>query len=188
MHLLAISVWRYHKKKNWFRDLISKSIVYFTGYEYTHVGIYLAGRHYDSNIWEGRDGKLRTGIRLVTGWPEDGPDFCMVPQGKIDEAMLLRVHDQLHRYHIGGRPYNVFKLIVLAFVWPTRWIWRKLGWVPFNSEVFGEVCSGFVDEVFRASHWDLFPEEYEGYTVPGQFTKIEGWKRVETKDVFPGRT
>lgn len=186
---VAIPVWKYHKKENWFRDLVSRAIVYFTGYEYTHVGVFFLDHLYESTMWQDEKGKLKSGIRVTKGWPvgEWRPDFCMVPwRQKVGPEEVAKIGNVLEQYVTAGRPYNVFKLIALSIVWPTRWLWKKLGWVPFDYEVFGEVCSGFVDEVMKKARWDLFPDEWEGYTVPGQFTKIHGWQRVATGEVWPG--
>lgn len=181
---LAIPVWRYRRKKNKFRDFVSRSIVYFTGYPYTHVGLYLNGKVYDSTVWK-EDGKTVSGIRETDGWPEDTPDFCMVPVSKEPPQLVLEsIQRMLGLYVDIARPYNFFKLVVLTIVWPTRWVWRKIGWVPFDHEVYGELCSGFVDEVMRRAGWDLFPREHEGYTVPGQFTEIKGWAAVPTDAVL----
>lgn len=177
--MLSIPVWRYHKQDNWFRDLVSRSIVYFTGYKYVHVGIYFYGKLYESTVWTDENGKLRSGIRItVQGDPSvTPPSFCMVPwRLELTEDRMKRIEKILNEYVEESRPYNVFKLVVLALVWPTRWFWKKIKWVPFNHDVFGEVCSGFVDEVMYKARWDLFPEEWEGYTVPGQFVYMPGWR------------
>lgn len=182
---LAIPVWRYHRLDNKFRDFVARSIVYFTGYPYTHVGLFLNGKLYDSTLWE-EDGKLVSGVRVTVGWPEEKPDFCMVPVHMEPTQLTLEsIQRVLNLYVNYARPYNFLKLVALALVWPTRWVWRKLGWVPFDHEIYGEVCSGFVDEVIRRAGWDLFPNEHEGYTVPGQFIRIRGWSSVPTEDVYP---
>lgn len=177
--MLAIPVWRYEKHPNWFRDLVSRCIVYFTGSQYTHVGIYYMGKLYESTMWRDDAGKLRSGIRVTEiGDPNVSPPaFCMVPW-RIDLTpdRLRKIGVVLERYVAASRPYNVFKLVVLAFVWPTRWFWKMIRWVPFHNEVFGTVCSTFVDRVMFEARWDLFPDEWESYTVPGQFVNIAGWR------------
>lgn len=174
--MLEIPVWKYHKSGDWFRDLLPRCIVYFTGYEHVHVGIFFQGRLYESTVWRNRQGKLRTGIRVRPRGAVK-PDLCMVPwRLELTDERMRKVGEVLNQYVESDRPYNVLKLVVLAFVWPTRWFWKKIRWVPFNHEVFGEVCSGFVDEVMFKARWDLFPEEWEGYTVPGQFLYMPGWR------------
>lgn len=178
--MLAIPVWGYEKHPHWFRDLVSRCIVYFTGYPYTHVGIHFMGNLYESTMWTDEKGRLRSGIRVTKIGDPDvrPPDFCMVPwRVELAKERMDRIRDALDRHVDGGRPYNVFKLVVLAVVWPTRWFWKRIRWVPFHHEVFGTVCSTFVDRVMFEARWDLFPEEWESYTVPGQFVNIAGWRR-----------
>lgn len=174
MPILKILVWRYHKQDDWYRDLVARAIVYFTGYEYTHVAVQLLSNAYDSTMWRDEDGKLRSGIRMTTHVPyHPMPDFALIPRSEIIPTDIIPdMGEVLKRYLKADRPYNIFKLLVLSVVWPTRWFWKKIGWVPFDHEVFGEVCSGFVDEVFFKSKWDLFLNEREGYTVPGQFVEL----------------
>jgi len=177
--MLAIPVWRYHKQADWFWDSVSRAIVYFTGMEYVHVGIYYMNRLYESTVWRNSAGKLRTGIRVTEKGDKrvTPPDLCMVPWSfELTKERMDRIGCVLSQYVESDRSYNILKLLVLAIVWPTRWIWKKLKWVPFNHEVFGEVCSGFVDEVMLKSQWDLFPDAWEGYTVPGKFVNIPGWR------------
>ena len=177
--MLAIPVWRYHKQNDWFRDLVARCIVYFTGFDATHVGLYFQGKLYESTIWRNAAGKLRTGIRItekrdLSIYP---PDLCLVPwRLEITQERIDRIAATLEQYVAADRPYNIFKLVILSVVWPTRWVWKRIKWVPFDRDAFGEVCSGFVDEVMMKSRWDLFPDEWEGYSVPGQFLSIPGWR------------
>lgn len=186
--MFAIPVWRYEKGPNRFVNILGKCITYFTGYPYTHVGIIYFGKLYESTIWL-EDGKLRSGIR-VRGLDDPSivpPAFCMVPwRTELTPTMLYKIGDVLDRYIRFSRPYNVFKLIVLSFVWPTRWFWKAIKWVPFHHEVFGTVCSTFVDRVMHSARWDLFPDEWESYTVPGQFATIAGWRAERCMGVGGG--
>jgi len=185
MPIVKILLWKYHKHDDWFRDLVARAIVYFTGYDYTHVAVQLLANTYDSTVWRDKKGKLRSGIRVTSGLPDDPlPYIALVPRSEIIPTDIIpRMGDTIRCYLKADRPYNIFKLLVLAVVWPTRWFWKKINWVPFDHEVFGEVCSVFIDEVFYKSRWDLFPEDREGYTVPGQFLRLlnRDW---EMEDIY----
>lgn len=174
--MISIPVWAYSKRDNFFHDILGKAIVYFTGYPYTHVGIYYGGKLYESTVWVDEKKRLRSGIRVTTmGDPSvSPPTFCMVPL-VMPVHFLKRVGEELARFEAANKPYNVFKLFALAIVWPTRWFWKKIRWVPFRDDIFGSVCSTFVDTVMYRARWDLFPDEWESYTVPGQFASIPGW-------------
>lgn len=175
--MISIPVWSYRKNDNIFLDLLGKAIVYFTGYPYTHVGIYYGGNLYESTMWLDDDKKIRSGIRVTKmGDPKvSPPSFCMVPIS-MPHSLMVRVGEVLKSYVEENRPYNVLKLFALALVWPTRWFWKKIRWVPFHEDVFGCVCSTFVDRVMYKAKWDLFPDDWESYTVPGQFATMPGWR------------
>jgi len=175
--MLSIPVWRYEKRDNFFMDLLGKAIVYFTGYEYTHVGIYYGDKLYESTMWIDEKKRLRSGIRVtLMGDPQvRPPSFCMVPM-TCPVYRMKRIGEVLEKYVAEGKPYNVLKLFILAIVWPTRAFWKAIRWVPFRDEIFGSVCSTFVDKVMYEARWDLFPDEWESYTVPGQFVNLPMWK------------
>jgi len=170
----SILLWKYHEGSNIIFNIVGKSIVFFTNMPYTHTAVCIRGKTYESSVWQ-EDGKWRTGIRKSNR--QIGADEVMVPDKPFSTEQLDTLERVANSYTELNKPYNIFKLLILALVWPTRWLWKKLHWVPFNHEVLGEVCSGFVDEVFKRSGIDLFPLDYEGYTVPGQFTNIVGWHK-----------
>lgn len=175
---VAIAVWNYKEQDTKFRTFLAKAIMYFSGFPYTHAGIVVNGTTYDMTRWtDVITGAKKSGVRVSWGYPEgDAPDYLVYPP---DEDMTADRLTGLDRACIDsvkvGYKYNVLKLLVLAIVWPTRWFWKKIGWVPFNAEFMGEVCSVYVDEIFKTVHWDIFPKEHEGYTVPGQFMHIPNW-------------
>jgi hypothetical protein len=153
-------------------DLVSKAIMYFTNSPYTHVAVYVGGWTFDSTIWNGGKWwqlwKWRSGIRKTWG-TLGGASRVRVPKKpltQMDAGRLLIMADAMESYHF---PYNIPKLLILALVYPTRWFWEKINWVPFQADVFGEVCSEFVDEVFKSAGMDLFPNKTEQDTVPGDF-------------------
>jgi hypothetical protein len=153
--------------------LISKAIEYFTKSPYTHVAIYVNNYTYDDTIWTPK-GKIipRSGIRKTLGLLEDYSTI-LVPKNKITyyESTLMEV--RANKDITQRIPYSIIKLLVLAIVYPTRWFWTKIKWVPFQASFFGEVCSTFVDEIYTAAKRDLFPGRSIEATVPGDFVKCD---------------
>lgn len=171
---VKILLWEYTTGEKKLYNVVGKCIVYFTDSPYTHVALYVGGYTYDTTIWF-EEGKPKTGIRKVRGQLKG--TVVMVPNVPFSPAQAERLRGVADSYARKNKPYNIVKLLALAVVWNTRWFWKKIRWVPFNHTVFGEVCSGFVDEVFKKAGIDLFPSEYEGYTVPGQFIELRGWHK-----------
>ena len=62
--------------------------------------------------------------------------------------------------------YNFFRLVMMLVIYPTRWFWKAIGWVPFSKKIYGEFCSSFVDEVLWQVGIDVLPDEFHGYTAP----------------------
>lgn len=173
--MVRILLWKYHKKKPWYRNLVSKAIVFFTGYPYTHVAIQVDGDVYESTVWKDRvtgvwvNGARRTAWLDYPDLDEAMPDeaLCFVSEVNYDQKQrIIRVlEDTLDR----KLKYNFLRLLALAFVYPTRWFWNLINWVPFKAEVFGEVCSTYVDEALKWAGIDLFKYQDEEYTAPGDY-------------------
>jgi hypothetical protein len=91
---------------------------------------------------------------------------------------LTRIYEYVENAFIEKRRYNTPKLVAMAVIYNTRFIWRLLGWVPFSAAVFGSVCSVFVDRAFLAADIDLLPGEREGYTAPCDLAWSNKLRRV----------
>jgi|WetSurMetagenome_2_1015567.scaffolds.fasta_scaffold125165_1 hypothetical protein len=154
-------------------DLVGRAIEFFTGSPYTHTAIFLNGCTYDATVWT-PEGKWwpRSGIRKTVG-TLSGYSTVMVPKVPIthDEMVAMTaVADEAIKNRI---PYNIFKLLVLAIVYPTRKFWTWIKWVPFQEISYGEVCSEFVDDEYGSCGRDLFPDRSDEATVPGDFLKCD---------------
>jgi hypothetical protein len=77
------------------------------------------------------------------------------------------------------RPYNIFKLLVLAFVIPNRKFFERLRWIPFDGADLGDVCSSATDRAKKAAGIDLLVDRMEGYTAPGDFCDSPLLEQVE---------
>ena len=134
---------------------IGRLIQFFTGSRWTHVAIEIEGFVWESAI-EGAQVSEKSGYQI-----------SKVPVRPLTDRELHDIWYYCARAVRHGWPYNFCKIVALAVVYPTRWVWRRLGWVPFDRDVYGETCSGFVDEAFKVAGIDLLPLEHEGYTSPG---------------------
>lgn len=173
-----IILWPYKKSKKKLHDFVKKCICFFTNSDYTHVAVYLDGKTYESTVMNNQHGVL-----YHYGLPgERTPEYVYLAfKEKFKNSNALKY--VMHRKAVQKQPYNFFKLIVLAFVYPTRKFWNWIKWVPFDKECFGSVCSEFVDESFKEIGIDLLPSKHEGYTSPGDFLKSELLMPVEKKDI-----
>jgi hypothetical protein len=139
-------------------DLVGKCIRYFTESEWAHVAVFADGFTFE---------EAAKGAEM-TLHQKESEKVLICPVEGIQEAKIADWCEDQVTAHLR---YNVFLLIALAFVYPLRWFFDKLNWVPFRAQLFGEVCSTFVDQAFKAAGIDLFPERGEDATVPGDFIK-----------------
>lgn len=168
MEDLLIVLWQYHKSRKWYKTIISKLICFFTNSKYTHVSIYFEGYTYESTVMNNQNGALKT-MGLASS------DVRSFKYLKFRIPLNMKQHDNLrivlNNSIVEAKPYNFLKLFILAIVYPTRKFWNWLGWVPFQAECFGSVCSVYVDQIFKDMGIDLLPNKNEEYTAPGDFIK-----------------
>lgn len=170
MKTVNILLWKYKPQKLWYRNIVGKCITFFTGYNVTHAAIgFSDGTKYESTVWKVDKCKYRGGAKKSTvGTSHD----IMIP------VRVTEVQENIMIVYLQGTvnkemPYNFFKLVILAIVYPTRWFWNLIKWVPFDAELFGKVCSVYVDGAFKRAGKDLIKHEFEGFTVPGDFLQLE---------------
>jgi len=170
------------KNSKGFWGIVSKLIHFFTGSWITHVTLYLNGYTYESTVYK-KDKKIKSGVVITkgVGWHNDGylePTFTLT-KNQIS-VMVKKAEEMEEEKH----PYNFFRFIVFPILLITRWFWRVIQWVPFNKEVHGEVCSTFIDELYKEAWVDLFDNDLEQYTTPADFLQLAyenepKFKRVE---------
>jgi len=162
------SVFLWSKSESGF-DIVTKAIQYFTGSPYTHVAIYLRGSTYDCTVWKPAGRILSvSGVRETTG-VIDGWQVELKPTTTLTSSQTDKILSYCKAMIDARRPYNVFKLLAFILIYPTRWFWTKIKWVPFQAELFGEVCSTFVDQAYEAGGINLFPDIIDEAAVPGDF-------------------
>lgn len=162
-----IELYAFHKTGRFFRDLVGKAICFFTGTSFTHVALYFLGAMWESTVWkEGR--KTVNGVRMTVGYRKGDVELYFVTP--LDEVQKQRLNLWLTSQVRERTPYNSMKFLVLAIVYPTRWLWKWLKWVPFQADFYGEVCSEFVDHAFKeGAGIDLLPGKLEDYSIPASF-------------------
>ncbi len=160
------------------KDWVSKAITYITKSPYAHTAIYIDGFTFDSSVWLLPNSKpwmiwrYRSGVRITIGilpTPDLVLDFVTPFRPTAWVAGLAKAVEM-----INGRAWYNFALLVMdAFLYPTRWIWnwiyKKTAWAPFRGPSTN--CSYAVDVIVKAMGVDLWPEQPESLTVPGDYVK-----------------
>jgi len=153
----VILLWKYHRSPKFWDDLFMRAICYFTRSEYVHAEVFVNGCTYGMHD-------------TIKRWPHQRPSDEVWAMDLTPEQETA-IYEYCERAYQDQIRYNIPKVVALAVVYPTRWIWRKLGWVPFDAYVHGAVCSELVDEAYKAAGIDLLPNDHEGYTAPVDFTR-----------------
>lgn len=82
------------------------------------------------------------------------------------------------------KPYNIFKLLILAYIYPKKIYWNNRNWLPFDKEFFGEVCSVFVDNVYLDLGIDILPGLRKGITAPVDLLKSKFFNKKYRKCII----
>lgn len=136
------------------KDVIGRLIAYFTESSWGHVAICVGGNTYEET-WPG--------VKKTAG--QNAADLVLIPPALDEEKVLA----YLEKSVTAKLRYNWMRLCAFIFIYPLRWFFSRLGWVPFSVYSFGEVCSSFVDEAVRAGGIDLWPHRGEDSTVPADY-------------------
>ncbi len=161
------------QKPNWeltknIQDRVIKVIQFITSSKYHHVVVYNDGYYWESTVWNvGK--KMYHGVKKSKYKPFHST--VLEPVKDLTSKEVKDLTSYLEGELLKGVPYNFFKLISLALIYPTRWFWKLIGWVPFSNTIFGEVCSTFIDEAFYKIGRDILPDAFHGYTAPVDFLR-----------------
>jgi len=168
----VIKVILYQDPKHFWFD---KVVHFFTGSWYYHAALWIDGIQYESAAYFSRDGVWHEGVMGRTIPQPHGDIF--VPTIPITEDQKEKIRKFCERRLYA--PYNFPKLVGMMIIYPFRWFFKAIRWVPFSRAVFGYICSEFVDRAFKAAGIDLLPGEREGYTSPGDLTRSRLLRREE---------
>ena len=168
----TILLWDKRKTNKGFKLLISKAIVAVTNMPITHSGVWLQGHLYEQD----KKSLFKQGLMVSTN---ANADVYMEPVEPLSDNQARLMVGYIEKTY-GGRGYNTLKLLFMALLAPFKEYFRKVRWMPFDKPWFGEVCSVMPDEAYRYIGIDLFPEEFEGYTAPGDYLECLKLKKVKS--------
>jgi hypothetical protein len=164
----TIGLDRVTKDSKW----MAKLIAFFTGKPYNHAKVIHGGDTWEEDVGGARQ---TVGIRMaVEYW---APDVTLSPIEAARGLVFLQVTTGM-----GIRkswPYNWLLTGIKAIVYPTRWFWNWIGWVPFSSAFYGVNCSVYVDMYWRYAGRDIKPKWLEHLSAPGDLAGLPGFHRVE---------
>lgn len=140
-----------------------------------HASLVLNEKTYDATIYT--RGKFLQGyFSLFSGVRTSnyilGHTIALEPTTPMTHNEKEKMQAYINEMINEKRPYNILRLLSLAIVHPTRKFWNWIGWVPFKKEVYGEVCSTFIDKAWEAAGRDILPRAEEELTAPGDFLKL----------------
>lgn len=158
------------KDAPWYEQIIGRTIIFLTQSPFVHTLIYLNGYTYDWNMKK-ENGKWYSGVIKTKGIRKPY-DTALEPNFNLTKKQIKKMEEYFEEASLKRYPYNVARLIILAIVYPTRWFWNLINWVPFSKVDKGEVCSSGIDEAFEYAGIDLIPNSEEELTVPGDFFKL----------------
>lgn len=141
-------------------NLAQKLIQLITDSPYTHAAIYFDGWMYEEDV-DGVGAKKSPGDYSV----------MLEPVESLDGSERRRMAAYLDLAYALRWQYNIRKLVLLAVVYPLRQLFSQLGWTPFDSWIYGEVCSGFAAEAWRAT----LRFDTEGWYAPGDLMNLDGF-------------
>ena len=143
-------------------NLLQRIIQDVTKSEYTHAAIYCEGCIYEAD-WP----KVKVHVT-----PPQEPDLLLEPETPLSDIEKKRMWNYLENAYAEEWEYNIPKLVILWIVYPLRKLFSWLKWMPFDKWIYGEICSGLVQEAWRATH----RMDPENWTAPGDFILWEGFQ------------
>jgi hypothetical protein len=148
-------------KKSW----LGKLITGFTHGEYSHCAIMFEGEIYEDAITIDRNNEIYNGV-----YEDDqliGELWAYTQDLTTYQRYLGREFLQKNL----GKKYGLLKLFLMIFIFPTRWFWNKINYVPFEGITKGMICSEFVVKFFNSMDINILPGLNDELSVPSDFIK-----------------
>jgi hypothetical protein len=163
----TLALWRVTKDSKW----MAKAIAFFTGKPYSHAAVIHDKDTYEEDV----HGAQKTqGIKHADEYWE--PDVPPTPEESMRGLVYLQVTTGM-----GIRrpwPYNFLLTGIKAIVYPTRWFWNWIRWVPFSSQFYGVNCSVYCDLYWKYAGRDIKPKWMEYLSAPGDLAGLPGFHLV----------
>lgn len=169
----SILLYKYNPQ-SWLEKIVQKAICRVTDSKWVHCAIYLKKTVFESTVWW-KGLRFYSGIKISSGAAEQASrimqaDKILAPVKKYTEQQIIKMQNSIYEDINYRKPYNILKLISLAYIYPRREDWNNK-WLPFDREFFGEVCSTFVDNLAWEVGVDLLKEYRQGVVAPCDFLK-----------------
>lgn len=179
----SIFLYSGRRARTWFEKVIAWAIMTVTRSEYTHVALWLAGHLWEVTVWHTGKGWIfgwRQGVRCHEGIPTGMmPDAIYEPVQELTEWDAYALARWLGWTRDEGYNYGVGRLLVFALVYPTRALWRWIGWVPFRRHLMAEVCSTYPAEGYQFLGRDVLEGVSDEMIVPGSYAKSPAFRLTE---------
>lgn len=167
---------KYRPKEKWVYSIVGKVITFITKSPYTHTGIYINGKYFDDTIYIDKKG-IHSGVR-VSEERHFADDAILEYVGEFSPDQVKLMEAFLMFYSKRHIPYGIGRLISLAIVYPTRWFWKMIGYVPFEKSA-REVCSTIVADTYEFAGINLFPDMSPEMIAPGDFLTTKLLKQAK---------
>jgi len=164
---------------HWYENLVTKLITVASGSPYIHTQVYLRGWVYEINLQGARKTQYPGG---ATQSVEYG-DLVRKPIRDLTDSEVDNMVAWGEQQIASGIKYGVAKLLIQLCLFWTKpawdFIYRKTGWEPFaDNKKWGDHCSSWVDTMFKHAPIDLFPNDGEEDTPPGDFAVCDFFRTV----------
>jgi hypothetical protein len=163
----TFALWRVKPDSKW----MAKAIAFFTGKPVNHAAAIHGGDTWEEDVGGARQ---TAGIRKADEYW--APDVPFSPEESARGLVFLQVTTGM-----GIRrpwPYNWLLTGVKAIIYPTRWFWNWIGWVPFSSQFYGVNCSVYCDLYAHYAGRDIRPKWLEHLSAPGDLRELPGYHQV----------
>ena len=150
------------KEFEWYVMLVNSLICVFTWSKYWHTSIVIGDYKHES----GHPNGAKKSLYIHKEDPHIDVDTYFVNEDQVKD-MEAFAESMLER----KLPYNYKKLAILAICYPTKFIWDKIKWVPFQDDKHGMVCSVYVREIVIAGKMDYWEHRYKENMAPVDFRR-----------------
>ena len=162
----TIGLYKVKKDAKW----MAKAIAFFTGKPYNHANTFHGGSTWEEDVG---GAKQTEGLKKADEYWEPDADGTEVEKAKGLTFLQVTTGMGIRK----PWPYNWLLTGIKAIVYPTRWFWNWIKWVPFSSAFYGVNCSVYVDKYWKYRGRDIRPKWMEHLSAPGDLRGLPGFHR-----------